>query len=137
MEFDGSLARPPAVAGIFYPSTSKELTATVQYYLSQAKEKFSGANLMSPKAIIAPHAGTTFTLGFLPGTGEAALRNAVAGRVRTTPTYHDGSDSFFLTEGPSPTDVVVALSADGLPDGLTLTMHLLVLVCAHHNACGA
>ena len=82
------------------------------------------ATTMKRLTIIAPHAGTTFTLGLLPGNGDAALRNAVAGRVRTPPTYHDGSDSFFLTDGSDPIrDVVVALSAD-LPDGLTLTMHM-------------
>ena len=49
MEIDRSLVRPPAVAGIFYPSTPKELAATVQFYLSQAAEKFGDAKLISPQ----------------------------------------------------------------------------------------
>ena len=44
MEIDRSLVRPPAVAGIFYPSTPKELAATVQFYLSQAAEKLATPN---------------------------------------------------------------------------------------------
>ena len=74
MEIDRSLVRPPAVAGIFYPSTPKELTATVQFYLSQAAEKFGDAKLISPKAIIAPHAGYVYS-GLTAAAGYNSLRS--------------------------------------------------------------
>ena len=74
MEIDRSLVRPPAVAGIFYPSTPKELAATVQFYLSQAAEKFGDAKLISPKAIIAPHAGYVYS-GLTAAAGYNSLRS--------------------------------------------------------------
>ena len=54
--------RPPAVAGFFYPEDPEELRAAVDTYLAGARQ----ANLEDPetpwpKAVIAPHAGFTYS----------------------------------------------------------------------------
>jgi len=64
------LIRPPAVAGMFYPSNPKELEASIQYYLSEAAAKFEPAGETAPKAIIAPHAGYVYS-----GLTAAAVYN--------------------------------------------------------------
>jgi len=61
MSATDSLVRPPAVAGMFYPSNPKELDATVQYYLAEAANKFPEQPSHAPKAIIAPHAGYVYS----------------------------------------------------------------------------
>ena len=73
-------------------------------------------------SIVAPHNGTMFTVALYPGTGDRALRAAIANRVRLPQTLEDGSESFYLTDG-APDGIVLPLCADGLPDGLTLTLH--------------
>jgi AmmeMemoRadiSam system protein B len=50
------LVRAPAVAGMFYPGSARELAEKVTYYLASAN--VSGA---VPKAIIAPHAGYVYS----------------------------------------------------------------------------
>jgi MEMO1 family protein len=67
------LIRPPAVAGMFYPSNPKELEASIQYYLSEAAAKFEPAGETAPKAIIAPHAGYVYS-----GLTAAAVYNRLA-----------------------------------------------------------
>jgi MEMO1 family protein len=51
------IVRPPAVAGSFYPRGPKELKATVDALLSQAKP----SRQASPLGIIAPHAGYMYS----------------------------------------------------------------------------
>ena len=70
-----------------------------------------------------PSKATTFTVGVLPGTSDAALRTALAARVRLPPTYLDGSDSFFLTLGESHDAMVVPVCVNAIPQGV-LTMHI-------------
>ncbi|MAI11603.1 MAG: hypothetical protein CBD27_05975 [Rhodospirillaceae bacterium TMED167] len=72
LKLDESLVRQPAVAGTFYPSNPTELAATVQFYLSQAKEKIGTACLIPPKAIIVPHAGYVYS-----GLTAAAAYNSL------------------------------------------------------------
>jgi MEMO1 family protein len=67
-----NLIRPPAVAGMFYPSNPKELEAAVAYYLNEAATKFEAATF-APKAIIAPHAGYVYS-----GLTAAAVYNRLA-----------------------------------------------------------
>lgn len=52
-----SLTRPAAVAGMFYAADSDQLSADVKHYLSQAQNHSN----ISPKAIIAPHAGHMYS----------------------------------------------------------------------------
>lgn len=70
MSLDPSLVRPPAVAGMFYPSNPKELDASVQFYLAEAEQKLPSPGERAPKAIIAPHAGYVYS-----GLTAAAVYN--------------------------------------------------------------
>ena len=79
---------------------------------------------MKTLTVHAPHAGLTMTIGLYAGTGDKALVRALASRVRLPPSYDDGSDSFFLTDGPAQDSMLMPLCADGLPDGKTLTLHV-------------
>lgn len=79
-------ARPPAVAGMFYPAEPGALRAMVEGY-------FNGATVpgdLLPRAIIGPHAGYIFS-GPVAGTAYAAVR-AVKRRVRRVvcvgPSHH-------------------------------------------------
>ncbi|MCW8933140.1 MAG: AmmeMemoRadiSam system protein B [Gammaproteobacteria bacterium] len=49
--------RPAAVAGMFYAADSEQLSADVTHYLRQAQNHLN----ISPKAIIAPHAGHIYS----------------------------------------------------------------------------
>jgi len=53
-----SRVRRPAVAGAFYPGSSRELTATVDKYLADAEKKELQGELI---ALIAPHAGYVYS----------------------------------------------------------------------------
>ena len=53
-----SKVRRPAVAGAFYPGSSRELTATVDKYLADAETKELQGELI---ALIAPHAGYVYS----------------------------------------------------------------------------
>jgi len=53
-----SNVRRPAVAGTFYPGSSKELTAVVDKYLADAEKKELQGELV---ALIAPHAGYVYS----------------------------------------------------------------------------
>ena len=72
-----SNARPPAVAGYFYPAGADELTAEVQGLLAAAQ---TGKSARSPKALIVPHAGYVYS-GPVAATAYARL-SALAGRIR-------------------------------------------------------
>lgn len=52
-------ARPPAVAGMFYPADHQQLHDDVTQYLNAARS--SHAETQVPKAIIAPHAGYIYS----------------------------------------------------------------------------
>lgn len=73
MESDSSLVRPPAVAGMFYPSNPKELETSVRFYLSEAAAEFPSTSKTSPKAIIVPHAGYIYS-GLTAAAGYNSLR---------------------------------------------------------------
>ncbi len=65
-----STVRSPAVAGMFYPADTSELTRLVRDYISAGAP---GETI--PKAIIAPHAGYVYS-GPIAGTAYARLANA-------------------------------------------------------------
>lgn len=61
--------RAPAVAGVFYPSSAKQLKADVADYLSEGR----GIRPLAPvKALIAPHAGYAYS-GPVAGSAFACL----------------------------------------------------------------
>ena len=61
--------RSPAVAGLFYPADAKQLRAEVRQFMAQAKP----ARIVSPKALIAPHAGYIYS-GPVAANAYAQLR---------------------------------------------------------------
>jgi MEMO1 family protein len=61
--------RPPAVAGLFYPGTADELSATVGRALESTRAAPDGRDL--PKALIVPHAGYVYSA---PIAAEAFAR---------------------------------------------------------------
>jgi MEMO1 family protein len=68
-------ARQPAVAGTFYPAGAEELRASVEKLLRAAKPA-----VLSPKALIAPHAGYIYS-GPIAATAYASLAPR-AGAIR-------------------------------------------------------
>jgi len=72
---DTDQVRPPAVAGSFYPADAPKLRAVIQAYLSKATTRADG----TPLAIVAPHAGYTFS-----GQVAADAFAQVAGQVVDT-----------------------------------------------------
>ena len=55
---EGTIVRPAAVAGFFYPQDPGELRGAVRQYLTLAPQTH---NLAPPKALIAPHAGYIYS----------------------------------------------------------------------------
>ena len=80
--------------------------------------------VLSPKKLSIQLPRETITLALYPGTSCQALQVTVAGRVGLPPVYHDGSASFYLTHGNAADGLIVPLDADGLPDGVVLTLHI-------------
>jgi AmmeMemoRadiSam system protein B len=70
-------ARPPAVAGYFYPAGADELAAEVRGLLAAAQ---AGKPARMPKALIVPHAGYVYS-GPVAASAYARL-SALAGRIR-------------------------------------------------------
>ena len=57
-----SSLRKPAVAGQFYPASTRKLGETVKKFMDQARAKTGGASTgRPPKAIIVPHAGYVYS----------------------------------------------------------------------------
>jgi AmmeMemoRadiSam system protein B len=74
--------RQPAVAGYFYPSDARELTATIDKLMAEANGV--GASVAPPpKAVIAPHAGYIYSgpvaarAYAMLGAGRGSVRRAV------------------------------------------------------------
>lgn len=75
-------ARPPAVAGRFYPADPRRLAAEVAEHLAAGALTLRGADRVParpPKALIAPHAGYVYS-GPIAGTAYAAWQG-LRGRV--------------------------------------------------------
>ena len=73
------MVRPPAVAGTFYPADPALLAQEVDLHLAHAT---GSSRAVSPKAIIAPHAGYVYS-GDIAGSAYATLRLWAAGVART------------------------------------------------------
>lgn len=70
-----STARPPAVAGMFYPDDAAHLAREVQQLLAEVSPK-----ILIPKALIVPHAGYIYS-GAIAATAYATLI-PIASRIR-------------------------------------------------------
>ncbi len=75
--YHGSVKRPPAVAGLFYPGEASALRAQIDGFLASARERVSGG---PPRALIGPHAGTIYS-GPIAATGYAHLVGSPIRRV--------------------------------------------------------
>jgi MEMO1 family protein len=73
---NASLARPPAVAGSFYPGDAPRLRADVRHLL----DAVAAPAAETPKALIAPHAGYVYS-GSVAATAYAQIRS-LRGRVK-------------------------------------------------------
>ncbi len=67
-------ARPPAVAGTFYPAQPKELHGAIHQYLEAARAS-SALSETPPKALIVPHAGLVYS-GPVAAHGYVLLEGA-------------------------------------------------------------
>lgn len=74
-----SMIRSPAVAGMFYPADPAQLAQEVDTCLAHAR---GPKRAMSPKAIIAPHAGYVYS-GEVAGSAYALLKPWAMGVART------------------------------------------------------
>jgi hypothetical protein len=77
---DPHRVRPPAVAGLFYPSDPVQLERAVCSYLEGAEPHSPD----SPKAVIAPHAGYVYS-GPIAGSAFAAWRERSLGSAPAPP----------------------------------------------------
>ena len=64
--------RPAAVAGMFYPAEPGQLAHDVLQLLAQARTNTSRPNVLTPKALIVPHAGYIYS-GAIAATAYATL----------------------------------------------------------------
>ena len=77
MSMSKPATRPAAVAGMFYPASTAELTRQVDELLAAAA---SGERAPAPKALIAPHAGYVYS-GPIAASAYAQVRSQ-RGRIR-------------------------------------------------------
>lgn len=70
--YRSEIARPPAVAGLFYPDDPTELRASVETYLADA----SVVDVPSLRALVCPHAGYVYS-GPIAGSGYRVLAEQV------------------------------------------------------------
>jgi len=117
--------RPPAVAGMFYPSSPRQLGDMVQTFLGEAKAA-GGV----PKAIIAPHAGYIYS-GAIAASAYAQLRPlrdeikrvvllGPSHRVRLHGLAMSSAEAFSTPLGEVPLDAEAAEAIRPLPQVKTM-----------------
>lgn len=122
-------ARPPAVAGSFYPGSPDELAAMVRELLAPARAALAENPLPAPKAIVAPHAGYIYSgsTAALAYARVEAARNAVRRVVLLGPCHRvavrglalPGTEAFETPLGTVPVDVAAAAAVAELPQVTT------------------
>ncbi|MFQ5515461.1 MAG: AmmeMemoRadiSam system protein B [Myxococcota bacterium] len=116
------MLRRPAVAGSFYPANPKELASTVDFLLEAARAEAAG---LSPKALIAPHAGYVYS-GPVAASAYAELWKARHGIERVVllgPSHRvpleglaaSQAEAFLTPLGPVPLDPEARQIALALP----------------------
>ncbi len=114
------MVRPPAVAGTFYPDNPAQLRQMVQHHLAEGKMA-----TLTPKALIAPHAGYIYS-GPIAGSAYKSLlplRQQIKQVVLLGPSHHVAfhglaapTSSAFLTPlGEIPVDQEAIAEITGLP----------------------
>lgn len=115
--------RRPAVAGMFYPGSSRELRSTVEELLRDAPQDRGPA----PKAVIAPHAGYVYSgptaaVAFQALAGQPLERVIVLGPAHRVPVRGlalPGSDAFATPLGEVQVDADAAAAVADLPQVTT------------------
>jgi len=117
--------RPAAVAGMFYPAEPGQLAHDVLQLLAQARTNTSRPNVLTPKALIVPHAGYIYS-GAIAATAYATLL-PIAARIRRVvllgPTHRvavrglalPGADAFDTPLGRVMLDTAAASAIARLP----------------------
>jgi len=100
--------RTPAVAGRFYPGSSKQLKSTIKQFFKEASSK----NQEAPAALIVPHAGYVFS-----GQVSAEAFHTIPDSARYKRVFIIGSAHTFRFEGAS----VYAEEGYETPIGVTKT----------------
>lgn len=130
--------RPPAVAGMFYPSDPAELRRTIDGFLAQARTdqpdvsvgSSSADRRTAPKALIAPHAGYIYS-GLVAASAYvrlAPLRGTITRVVLLGPSHRVGfrglalssADYFDTPLGRISLDKTVQRALVGLPQVVVL-----------------
>jgi AmmeMemoRadiSam system protein B len=125
--------RPAAVAGLFYPDDPVALRSTVESLLAARQRQLgeeplaapAGAGRRPPKAVIAPHAGYSYS-GPIAASAFAALAGAAGGVRRVVllgPSHRvplrglglPGVERFATPLGMVPLDLDAAAAVDRLP----------------------
>lgn len=117
--------RNPAVAGMFYPASATELTATINEYLAAAKH---GGSV--PKALIAPHAGFIYSgavaasaYARIAAAGDSITRVILLGpahRVAVRGLVLPSVDNFSTPLGHVPIDKQALATISDLPQVTTM-----------------
>lgn len=117
--------KPPAVAGLFYPSDPNELRSTVDAMLGKA-EKSADAPTGYPKVIMAPHAGYVYS-GQIAANAHHLLDPKTKRVLIIGPTHRVGIEGMALTGadiqrtplGDIPTDPELTAILEAHPDVIT------------------
>lgn len=118
-----SRIRPPAVAGLFYPSDPAALRDVVERCLAEGRARRAGEE-KAPKALIVPHAGYVYS-GPVAGTAYALLeplRERIRRVVLIGPSHRvafgglalSSADAFATPLGDVPLDVDAAARLAGV-----------------------
>lgn len=122
-------ARPPAVAGTFYPGSPGQLATMVRDLLAAPRAALERAPRPGPKAVVAPHAGYVYSgsTAALAYARVEAARDTVRRVVLLGPCHRvavhglalPGWDAFATPLGTVPIDTEAAAGIDGLPQVTT------------------
>ncbi|MCU0833729.1 MAG: AmmeMemoRadiSam system protein B [Chromatiaceae bacterium] len=103
-------ARPPAVAGLFYPADPEELSRQVRGFLRGARGEMG----TTPKAIVAPHAGYVYS-GPVAGSAYAQIADRVEAISRVVllgPSHRIAFQGLAATEADSLLTPLGAVAVD-------------------------
>ncbi|MCA0435768.1 MAG: AmmeMemoRadiSam system protein B [Actinobacteria bacterium] len=122
-------ARPPAVAGTFYPGNARQLAAMLSELLAPARAALARDPMPAPKAVVAPHAGYVYS-GSTAALAYARVESArdVVRRVVLLGPCHrlavhglalPGTDAFDTPLGRIPVDPAAVATIAALPQVTT------------------
>lgn len=99
MQKEGEYVRPPAVAGLFYPSKKDELERLVGELLVEARKDISGEIPQKISVVISPHAGYPYS-GYTAAHGYSLLcKNQFKTVVVVSPSHREYFDGLSVFSG--------------------------------------